>query len=152
MGNLSLTNYNSILLIFIVFVISAAPFIIFSNQYNLISIDEENARQFGVNTNRLKNLSFILGSLLIGIVVANVGIIGFTGLVVPHICRLIFGYDNRVIIPTSILAGAIFMMISDLISRLIISPVEIPIGSITAIIGSPIFIFLLKRRQFSNGG
>lgn len=152
MGNLSITDYSSILVITIVFVFSAVLFLVFSNHYNLISIDEENAKQFGVNTNLLKNISFIFGSLLIGIVVSSVGIIGFVGLVVPHICRLIFGYDNRIVIPSSIFAGAIFMMIADLISRILLSPVEIPIGSITAVIGSPIFIFLLKHRSTLNGG
>ncbi len=152
MGNLSLTDYSSISLIAFVFLISTIVFTLFSNQYNLISIDEENAKQFGVNTNLLKNLSFIFGSLLIGLVVANVGIIGFVGLVVPHICRLIFGYDNRIVLPTSIFIGSIFLMIADLISRTMLSPIEIPIGSITAVIGSPIFIFLLKHRRFSNGG
>ncbi len=108
MGNLSITDYNSIIFISVFFLIATVLFILFSNQYNLISIDEENAKQFGVNTKRLKNLSFIFGSLLIGIIVANVGIIGFVGLVVPHFCRLIFGYDNRVVIPASIFVGAIF--------------------------------------------
>lgn len=152
MGNLSLTDYKDIILISIIFSISSILFFIFSNHYNLISIDEENAKQFGVDTKRLKSFSFIFGSFLIGVLVSRVGIIGFVGLVVPHICRMIFGYDNRIVLPTSIFIGAIFMVISDLISRIIISPVEIPIGSITAIIGSPIFIFLLKRKKFSNGG
>jgi len=152
MGNLSLTDYSSISLILMTFMIASAIFLVFSNQYNLVSMGEENAKQFGVKTNVLKNLSFIFGSLLIGLVVANVGIIGFVGLVVPHICRLIFGYDNRIVLPTSIFVGSIFMMIADLISRTILSPVEIPIGSITAVIGSPIFIFLLKYKKFSNGG
>lgn len=152
MGNLSLTDYNSILIIATITFISVFTFLLFSNQYNLISIDEENAKQFGVNTNLLKNLSFLFGSLLIGVIVANVGIIGFVGLVVPHMCRLIFGHDNRVILPTSIFAGAVFMMMADLISRILLSPLEIPVGSITAIIGSPIFIFLLKHKRNSNGG
>lgn len=152
MGNLSLTDYNSILIIATITFISVFTFLLFSNQYNLISIDEENAKQFGVNTNLLKNLSFLFGSLLIGVIVANVGIIGFVGLVVPHMCRLIFGNDNRVILPTSIFAGAVFMMMADLISRILLSPLEIPVGSITAIIGSPIFIFLLKHKRNSNGG
>lgn len=151
MGNLSTTDFNSIFMISIFFIFSTGVFILYSNQYNLISIDEENARQYGVNTKRLKNFSFILGSLLIGIIVAKVGIIGFVGLVVPHFSRLIFGYDNRIVIPASILIGAIFMLLSDLISRVLLSPVEFPIGSITAIIGSPIFIFLLKHKHFSNG-
>lgn len=152
MGNLSITDYDAIIFISIVFFLASFVFILFSNHYNLISIDEENAKQFGVDTKKLKNLSFVMGSLLIGVIVAKVGIIGFVGLVVPHISRLIFGYDNRVVIPTSIFIGSIFLIISDLVSRTIISPVEIPIGSITAIIGSPIFIFLLKRKHFSNGG
>ncbi len=152
MGNLSLTNYSSIFLIAFVFAFASIVFLIFSNQFNLISIDEENAKQFGVKTDLLKNLSFIFGSLLIGVIVANVGIIGFVGLVVPHLCRLIFGYDNRIVLPTSIFVGAIFMILADLISRILLSPIEIPIGSITAVIGSPIFIFLLKNKEFSNGG
>lgn len=152
MGNLSLTDFSSILLIAVVFLAASIVFLLFSNQFNLISIDEENAKQYGVKTGLLKNLSFILGSLLIGVIVAYVGIIGFAGLVVPHICRLIFGYDNRIVLPTSIFVGAIFMTLADLISRIILSPVEIPIGSITAVIGSPIFIFLLKHKRFSNGG
>ncbi len=152
MGNLSLTDYRDLIVISIIFSITSILFLINSNHYNLISIDEENAKQFGVNTKRLKSISFIFGSFLIGVIVSRVGIIGFVGLVVPHICRLIFGYDNRIVLPTSIFIGAIFMIISDLISRILISPVEIPIGSITAVIGSPIFIFLLKRKQFSNGG
>lgn len=152
MGNLSLTDYKSLTFIFLIFLFTSGMFIIYSNQYNLISIDEENAKQYGVNTKRLKNLSFVFGSFLIGIIVAEVGIIGFVGLVVPHFCRLVFGYDNRVVIPTSVFVGAMFMILSDLISRSIISPVELPIGSITAIIGSPIFIFLLKHKYFTNGG
>lgn len=152
MGNLSLSDYNSILTMLIVFIFATLIFLSFANDYNLISIDEENAKQFGVNTNKLKNLSLIAGSFLIGVVVSSVGIIGFVGLVVPHICRLVFGYDNRIVIPASIFTGSIFLILADLISRTIISPVELPVGSITAIIGSPIFIFLLKRKQFSNGG
>ena len=83
-----------------------------------------------------------------GIIVANVGIIGFVGLVIPHICRLIFGQDNRIVIPTSIFVGAIFLTLADLLSRIIIYPIETPIGSITAIIGVPFFIFLLKRKIY----
>lgn len=152
MGNLTLTDYSELILISFVFVLSAIVFIFFSNQYNLISIDDENAKQFGVNTKLLKNLTFISGSLLIGIIVSYVGIIGFVGLVVPHICRMIFGYDNRIILPTSIFVGATFMLIADLISRIVLAPIEVPIGSITAIIGSPIFIFLLKHKNRLNGG
>lgn len=152
MGNLSQTDLQSVMIMFLFFLISTIPFLLMANHLNLISIGDENAKQFGVNTDFLKKFSFIAGSLLVGIVVSYVGIIGFVGLVVPHICRLIFGYDNRIILPTSIFIGAIFMIISDLLSRVIFAPIEIPIGSITAIIGSPIFIFLLRRKHLINGG
>ncbi len=151
MGNLSLTNYSTIFYILTIFIISTFIFLYYSNGYNLISIDEENAIQFGINIRLLKNLTLVSGSVLIGTIVSNVGIIGFVGLIVPHICRLIFGYDNRIVMPTSIFIGAIFMLLSDLLSRIILSPVELPIGSITAIIGSPIFIFLLKHKQKTRG-
>lgn len=148
MGNISMTNYNVVLILFLLFLVISFVFILNSNTYNLISISEENAKQFGVNTEFVKNVSFILGSLLVGIIVANVGIIGFVGLVIPHICRLIFGQDNRIVIPTSIFVGAIFLTLADLLSRIIIYPIETPIGSITAIIGVPFFIFLLKRKIY----
>ncbi len=151
MGNLSLTNYSTIFYILTIFIISTFIFLYYSNGYNLISIDEENAIQFGINIRILKNLTLVSGSVLIGTIVSNVGIIGFVGLIVPHICRLIFGYDNRIVMPTSTFIGAIFMLLSDLLSRIILSPVELPIGSITAIIGSPIFIFLLKHKQKTRG-
>lgn len=148
MGNISMTNYNVVLILFLLLLVISSVFILNSNNYNLISISEENAKQFGVNTEFVKNVSFILGSLLVGIIVANVGIIGFVGLVIPHICRLIFGQDNRIVIPTSIFVGAIFLTLADLLSRIIIYPIETPIGSITAIIGVPFFIFLLKRKIY----
>lgn len=152
MGNLTQTDFPAVVVMFVFFLITTIPFLFMANHLNLISISEENAKQYGVNTEFLKKFSFISGSLLVGIIVSYVGIIGFVGLVVPHICRLIFGYDNRIILPTSIFIGSIFMIISDLLSRVIFTPIEIPIGSITAIIGSPIFIFLLRKKYQFNGG
>lgn len=153
MGSLSFVTLDKSIFMLIIFIVVASNFVLLSYQYNLISISEENAKQYGVNTKLLKNLSFIMGSFLIGVIVAFVGIIGFVGLVIPHICRLIFGFDNRFVIPLSIFVGGIFLVLADLISRTIFSPIELPIGIITAIIGAPIFIFLLKQRSSKyNGG
>ncbi len=153
MGSLSMVTMNKSIFMFTVFFITSLIFIYLSHQYNLISISEENAKQYGVNIQFLKNLSFVLGSFIIGVIVAFVGIIGFVGLVVPHICRLIFGFDNRFVIPLSVFVGGIFMVLADLVSRTAFSPMELPIGIITAIIGAPIFIFLLRQRNYKyNGG
>jgi iron complex transport system permease protein len=147
-GNLSFANYQSVLTIFPILIISAFVLVSFSQSYNLISISEENAKQFGVNTNLVKNLTYFIASLLIGIIVSFVGIIGFVGLLIPHICRMIFGNDNKIVLPTSLLTGAIFLVWADLLSRILIPPAEIPIGAITAVLGAPMFIIILKQKKY----
>jgi len=89
-------------------------------------------------------------AIRIAIVVSFTGLIGFVGLVIPHIARLIVGPDHRIMLPVSALIGAIFLILCDTIARTIIAPTEIPIGAITAIIGAPLFIHLLKRRNENN--
>ena len=84
---------------------------------------------------------------MIGIIVANCGVIGFVGLIVPHIVRIIVGSDNRKIIPFSIFGGMIFMLLADILARVLIAPSELPVGSITALIGSPFFIYLLYNAK-----
>lgn len=147
-GNLSFANYQSVLTIFPILIISSLVLISFSQSYNLISINEENAKQFGINTKLVKNLTYLFASLLIGIIVSFVGIIGFVGLLIPHICRMFFGNDNKIVLPTSILGGAIFLVWADLISRILIPPAEIPIGAITAVLGAPMFIIILKQKKY----
>jgi iron complex transport system permease protein len=91
-------------------------------------------------------MTYILTSLLIGMAVSVSGIIGFVGLLVPHVCRLIFGADNRIVIPASFLIGGAYLVIADTLARTVIAPAQLPVGAITAIIGAPIFIYLLKTR------
>lgn len=147
-GNLSLANYQSVYTIFPILIISAFVLLTFGQSYNLISINEENAKQFGINTKRVKNLTYFFASLLIGIIVSFVGIIGFVGLLIPHICRMIFGNDNKIVLPTSLLLGAIFLVWADLLSRVLIPPTEIPIGAITAVLGAPMFIIILRKKKY----
>lgn len=146
-GNLSLANFQMIYTITPVLILSCIVLISFAQSFNLLSISEENAKQFGINTKLVKNFSYTLTSLLIGVIVSFVGIIGFVGLLIPHLCRLLFGYDNKIVIPSSIFVGAIFLLWADLISRTLIAPSEIPIGAITSLIGAPIFILILKRKK-----
>jgi iron complex transport system permease protein len=105
------------------------------------------AKSLGVNVERVKRVILIVSTLMIGAVVAYCGVIGFVGLVVPHIVRLLVGQDNRRIIPFAIFGGMIFMLLSDIISRVVASPSELPIGSITSLIGSPFFIYLLYNAK-----
>jgi iron complex transport system permease protein len=106
----------------------------------------QTASQLGVNAGFVKNVTYIIASLIVGAVVSVSGIVGFVGLLVPHIARLLFGVDNRIVVPSSFLIGASYLIVADLFSRTLISPAEIPVGAITALLGAPVFIYLLRKR------
>lgn len=125
----------------VVVLIALAP------KLNALAAGEEWALSRGVDVERLKKLSYFTGSILTGAVTAFTGPIGFVGLIVPHTLRLIVGPDHRLLIPTSFFAGGAFLVICDTFARTILSPTEIPVGVITALLGGPFFIFLLKRRH-----
>jgi iron complex transport system permease protein len=112
---------------------------------NLMMLGERDAADFGVEVTNTRLIVFVAASILVGISVASGGSVGFVGLVVPHIIRLIFGSDNRIVIPASCLFGGIFVVLADTISRTAISPRELPVGAITALIGCPLFIYLLRK-------
>lgn len=147
LGSLSMADKYSVYSVaFIAFVFSFL-LILFSPKMNLLSLGEEQAYHLGLNVKLNRALIYIFSSIIVGSLVSVSGIIGFVGLIVPHTTRLIFGSDNRKVIPYSFFVGAIFVLISDIISRTLIKPTEIPIGAVTAFIGSPIFIFLLKTKN-----
>ena len=112
-----------------------------------MSIGEEEAIHLGIKTETTKKILFFITSLITASLVSISGIIGFVGLIIPHIMRFIVGPNHKVLIPCSCLAAATFMVLCDTISRTAFSPLEIPIGVITAVIGAPIFVILLKRSQ-----
>lgn len=112
---------------------------------NLLSLGDEAAAELGVDVDFLRKLIFVATSVMVGAVVSVSGIIAFVGLIVPHMLRLAFGSDHRLLIPASLLGGAAFMVIADLISRVAISPAEIPVGAITALFGGPFFVYMLRR-------
>ena len=120
---------------------------IFSQDLNAISIGEEEATHLGIDVEEVKKILILITSLITASLVCICGIIGFAGLMIPHMMRLIVGPNHKILIPTTVLAAAIFMVISDTLSRTLFPPLEIPIGVITAILGAPTFIFLLKRKQ-----
>ncbi len=112
---------------------------------NLMMIGERDAFDFGVETNRVRLIVFTTASALVGISVAASGSVGYVGLIVPHLIRLTVGSDNRLVIPFSAIAGAIFVILADTVARTAIAPRELPVGAITALIGAPLFIYLLRK-------
>ena len=112
---------------------------------NVILLGEAEAQMLGVNIQRLKYIVVTLVCVVVGTSVALCGMIGFVGLVVPHLCRLMFGPDHRKVLPGSALLGATLLLGADLVSRLVISPAELPIGIVTSVIGGPFFLALLAR-------
>lgn len=145
-GSLSFAKWNNLWMVGITVIAISLYFTAYSYKYNLLTLGDDASKTLGVNSAKFKNITYFLGSILIGAIVSVSGIIGFVGLIVPHVCRMIWGLDNRMIIPSSFFIGAIYLIIADTIARSIIAPSELPVGSITAIIGVPIFIYLLKTR------
>jgi len=112
---------------------------------NLLMLGERDAFDLGVEVGRVRVTVFVVASLLVGSSVAASGSVGYVGLVVPHLARLSLGSDNRISIPAAALGGALFVIVADSVARTVIAPRELPVGAITALIGAPMFIFLLKR-------
>ncbi|MGH7805877.1 MAG: FecCD family ABC transporter permease [Candidatus Binatia bacterium] len=118
-----------------------------SRRLNLLALGEEAVRQLGVDVDVLRRATFVAAAFLVGAAVSVSGVIGFVGLIVPHALRLLFGSDQRLLVPASFLGGAIFLVVADTAARSLFAPVEIPVGVVTAICGGPFFIYLLRREQ-----
>ncbi|MGH9820946.1 MAG: FecCD family ABC transporter permease, partial [Pyrinomonadaceae bacterium] len=116
-----------------------------SRALNLMMIGERDALDFGVEVDRVRLLVFGASSLVVGAAVAASGSVGYVGLIVPHLVRMSVGSDNRLVVPFSAIAGAIFVVLADTVARTAIAPRELPVGAVTALIGAPLFIYLLRR-------
>jgi iron complex transport system permease protein len=116
---------------------------------NVLQLDEEQARQLGIDVERLKLTLVIAATLMTAAAVAFGGLVGFVGLIVPHLLRMLGGHDHRHLIPLSALGGAAFLIVADLLARTLIAPTELPVGIVTALLGAPFFVFLLRRLKRS---
>ncbi len=153
LGSVSMRGWEYIKIIIPFFVIGSIILIFNAKELNAMSFGEERAHHLGVNVQKRKQIILTAGSILTGAAVAVSGTIGFVGLVIPHLSRLLWGPDHRHLLPLSILTGSGFLILADLISRTIISPTELPIGVITALIGAPVFaLILLQRRRMERSG
>lgn len=146
-GSFQVYDFKLLFVVSFVVFFGVAAIYIFSQDLNAISIGEEEAIHLGIDIETVKKILILITSLITASLVSICGIIGFVGLMVPHIMRLIVGPNHKILIPTTVLAATIFMVVCDTISRTLFPPLEIPIGVITALLGAPTFIVLLKRRQ-----
>lgn len=146
MGNLQNVSYTEVSIAAIVGIIGIAILYSQSKYLNVMILGDEHAITLGIDTNKVRIIILLSTSLILAATVSFVGMIGFVGLLIPHMIKLLFGYDNRLVLPLSALGGGIFLVLCDIISRSIIAPSELPIGVITALIGAPLFLYLLKSK------
>ena len=152
MGSLAAAEWetNGMLL-----VISALGVLFFWSQYrtlNLMLLGDESAITLGTDLHRWRILYLIVASLMVGFAVYAAGVIGFVGLVIPHVVRMLFGTDHKKLIPLSALLGALFLLWADVLCRTLIDRAELPIGVLTSMIGAPVFIYLMARKKYGFGG
>lgn len=152
MGSLTRAKWDNIWLPIIVVVLCSIFFITQYRVLNTMLAGDEAAITLGINLSLYRKIYMLVISLLTGVLVATCGIVGFVGLIIPHIARSFVGSDHRRLIPMSLLAGAIFLMWADAIARILIKNAELPIGIITALVGAPFFVYILVRKGYGFGG
>jgi iron complex transport system permease protein len=147
LGQLTTSSWREVVLVLPYMVVAAGAILLHRRLLDIMSVGDEEADALGLRTARVRLLIVVAASLGTAAAVAVSGLIGFVGIIVPHTLRLIFGSSYRVVLPMSVLFGAAFMIMADLVGRTLIAPAEIPIGVITAFIGAPFFILVLRRSK-----
>lgn len=150
-GGLSAINWQDVKMIFPYSIIGVILLLFLPNELNILTLGDEVAQGLGIHVERSRFRFIILASLLAGSAVSVVGLLGFVGLIVPHIARILIGSDYKYLIPGTLLMGASMLMIFDTLSRTLFSPTEIPVGIIMSILGAPFFLYLLRKRRGSHG-
>ena len=151
-GSFANITWDKALFILIPVIVMSVLLFRYAKELNLILLGENQARQMGLDVKKFNAIVLVLASVMTAFCVAFCGIIGFVGLVVPHLCRMLFGGDHRLVLPASLALGGVLMMLADLVARMIIPGTELPVGAITTMIGVPVFAYLLiKRGKIYNG-
>jgi iron complex transport system permease protein len=151
LGGLVSEGWRSIAIVLPVVVLGVTGAALVAHELNLVALGEERAAQLGVDVERLKVRSIAVGALLAAGAVSVAGVIGFVGLMTPHLLRLVIGADQRRLLPASVLGGATLLILADLVARTAVAPSELPVGIVTALLGGPFFLYLL-RREGRNAG
>ena len=152
MGSLAGADWRTVWMVTLYSLPAAIALVGLARPLNLLAIGEETAGYLGTDVERVKRIAYVLASLLTAAGVAATGVIGFVGLIVPHSVRLLVGADYRVLLPLSFLAGGVFLTLADIVARTVMSPAEVPIGVITAFVGVPLFLLLLRRSVGAGPG
>jgi len=152
MGSLSSAEWDTLPLVSAVVIAAIVFFLFQSRVMNTMLMGEETAVTLGVNLNFYRRLYMVISSVVTGVLVSSCGIIGFVGLIIPHIVRSIVGSDHKRLVPTAIFFGSLFMMWTDIFARTVIPNGEMPIGIVTSLFGAPVFMYILIRKSYGFGG
>jgi iron complex transport system permease protein len=147
LGGISVTQWGQLALALPVVLVALLGGWALGHSLDALGLGEESAQQLGISVERDKRCVIVLGSLVTGVAVALGGLIGFVGLFAPHVTRLVVGPTHRLLLPGAMLVGAIFLVLADLLARTLLAPTEIPVGILTAFVGGPFFLWLLRRER-----
>ncbi len=151
MGSLSGSSFLNALILLVTLAVCGTVILRFSRELNAFAIGEDNARNIGVNVRLVKQIVLVAVSALIGVTVSIGGTINFVGLVIPHMTRMVTGPNHKKLLPASMFSGAVFLMLADLFSRVILSPKELPIGVVTSFVGSITFVYIFYSSRRGRG-
>ncbi len=152
MGSLATAEWDTLPLVSGVVIAAIVFFLCQSRVMNTMLMGEETAITLGVNLNFYRRLYMVISSVVTGVLVSTCGIIGFVGLIIPHIVRSAVGSDHKRLVPTAILFGSLFMMWTDVFARIVIPNGELPIGIVTSLLGAPVFMYMLIKKSYGFGG
>lgn len=147
MGSIASANWQQVLSLLPFIVLGCTLMIIYARDLNIMLTGDETASSLGVDVDKVKKILLVISSIIVAACVSVSGIIGFVGLIIPHMIRLLVGPDHRTLLPFSTIGGAIFMIIADTLARTLVPPAEIPVGAITSVFGAPYFIYLLIKNK-----
>jgi iron complex transport system permease protein len=147
MGTCSSAKWLDVSVLFPYLIVGIIPIYLYSRSLNLMQLDEEQAHQLGVNVEKVKFILLLSAALITAAAVSFAGCIGFVGIIIPHAVRLIWGPDYRFLLPLSTIVGAIFLILADTLCRTIAGGEEMPVGIVTALIGAPFFLYLLRQKK-----
>ncbi|MBR0169411.1 MAG: iron ABC transporter permease [Bacteroidales bacterium] len=147
MGSFGSATWTDVVIVAPVAVVGIGVVLYYSRDLNLLLAGSEAARSMGVEVELVKRMLLLFTTLMVAFAVSSCGVIGFVGLIVPHAVRLVAGPDNRRVVPYSVVCGALFVLVCDTLARTMLRPSELPVGSLTSIVGAPLFIYLLYRNK-----
>jgi iron complex transport system permease protein len=152
MGSLAPSSWDKVPILTVVVLLGCGIFLFQHRVLNTMLLGDESAVTLGINLSAFRKIYMVLAALITGTMVAYSGTIGFVGLIVPHICRGLFGADHKRLMPATLLLGGLFLIWADILSRTLVPNVDLPIGIITSVIGSPLFIYMIVKKGYNFGG